>query len=60
MTIASYLREIGRGAKGARHVGVLRGTEGEAVADPRREPRQRFWIGGLLQDELTGEPEPGA
>jgi anthranilate phosphoribosyltransferase len=42
------------------HVGLLRGTEGEAVADPRREPRQRIWISGQLQDDLTGEPEPGA
>lgn len=42
------------------HIGLLRGTEGEAVADPRREPRQRIWIGGHLHDDLAGEPEPGA
>jgi anthranilate phosphoribosyltransferase len=42
------------------HIALLRGTEGEAVADPRREPRQRIWIGGQLQDDLTGEPETGA
>jgi len=42
------------------HIGLLRGTEGEAVADPRREPRQRIWIDGKLQDDLAGEPDPGA
>lgn len=36
-------------------IGLLRGTEGEAVADPRREPRQRIWIGGQLQADLLGE-----
>jgi anthranilate phosphoribosyltransferase len=41
-------------------IGLLRGTEGEAVADPRREPRQRIWIGGQLQDDLLGEPAAGA
>ena len=41
-------------------IGLLRGTEGEAVADPRREPRQRIWIGGRLQADLTGDPAPGA
>jgi len=41
------------------HVGLLRGTEGEAVADPRREPRQRIWIAGQLQGDLAGDPEPG-
>ena len=42
------------------HVGLLRGTEGEAVADPRREPRQRLWIGGHLQADLLGDPAGGA
>ena len=37
----------------------MRGTEGEAVADPRREPRQRIWIGGQLQTDLLGEPAAG-
>jgi anthranilate phosphoribosyltransferase len=41
-------------------IGLLRGTEGEAVADPRREPRQRIWIGGQLQADLLGEPAAGA
>jgi anthranilate phosphoribosyltransferase len=42
------------------HIGLLRGTEGEAVADPRREPRQRIWIDGQLQADLSGEPAAGA
>ena len=41
-------------------IGLLRGTEGEAVADPRREPRQRSWIGGRLQADLLGDPAAGA
>lgn len=41
-------------------IGLLRGTEGEAVADPRREPRQRIWIGGALQDDLLGDPAGAA
>jgi len=41
------------------HVGLLRGTEGEAVADPRRGPRQRIWIDGQLQADLSAEAEPG-
>ncbi|HET7525502.1 MAG TPA: DNA-binding protein YbiB [Burkholderiaceae bacterium] len=41
------------------HVGLLRGTEGEAVADPRREPRQRIWIAGQLQNDLAGDTELG-
>ena len=28
------------------HMGLLRGTEGEAAADPRRGLRQRLWISG--------------
>ena len=42
------------------HIGLLRGTEGEAVADPRREPRQRIWIGGQLQADLSDNPVAGA
>jgi anthranilate phosphoribosyltransferase len=40
-------------------MGLLRGTEGEAVADPRRQPRQRIWIGGQLQADLTSDAEAG-
>jgi anthranilate phosphoribosyltransferase len=40
-------------------MGLLRGTEGEAVADPRRQPRQRIWIGGVLQPDLTSDAEAG-
>ncbi len=42
------------------HMGLLRGTEGEAVADPRRGLRQRVWIAGQAQPDLPSEPEPGA
>ncbi len=38
---------------------LLRGTEGEAVADPRRLPRLQTWLGGVRQDDLSGEPQPG-
>jgi anthranilate phosphoribosyltransferase len=41
------------------HIGLLRGTEGEAVADPRRQPRQRVWIGGVPQADLGSEAESG-
>ena len=42
------------------HMGLLRGTEGEAVADPRRLPRQQIWLGGIRQADLASEPEPGS
>ena len=32
---------------------LLRGTEGEPVADPRRQPRIDTWIGGHLQPDLS-------
>jgi anthranilate phosphoribosyltransferase len=32
---------------------LLRGTEGEAVADPRRQPRIDTWLGGTLRPELS-------
>ena len=32
---------------------LLRGTEGEPVADPRRQPRVDTWIGGRLRPELS-------
>jgi len=39
----------------AGHVALLRGTEGEAVADPRRELRQRIWLHGRLQADLCAD-----
>lgn len=42
------------------HMGLLRGTEGEAVADPRRLPRQQVWVAGERQADLASEPEPGS
>jgi anthranilate phosphoribosyltransferase len=41
------------------HMVVLRGTEGEAVADPRRLPRLRTWIDGRPCPDLACEPEAG-
>ncbi len=32
---------------------LLRGTEGEPVADPRRQPRIDTWLGGTLRPELS-------
>jgi anthranilate phosphoribosyltransferase len=42
------------------HMALLRGTEGEAVADPRRLPRQQIWLAGVRQTDLASEPEPGS
>lgn len=47
-------------ARSGAHMGLLRGTEGEAVADPRRLPRQQIWIDGQAQGDLACEPEAGA
>jgi len=44
----------------AGHIGLLRGTEGEAVADPRRLLRQRIWLAGVLQDDLSTDAESTA
>jgi anthranilate phosphoribosyltransferase len=38
---------------------LLRGTEGEAVADPRRQPRIDTWIGGQLRAELSVPAQDG-
>jgi anthranilate phosphoribosyltransferase len=32
---------------------LLRGTEGEPVADPRRDPRLDVWLGGVHRPELS-------
>jgi anthranilate phosphoribosyltransferase len=42
------------------NMALLRGTEGEAVADPRRMPRQQIWLGGVRRDDLASEPEAGS
>jgi len=42
------------------HIALLRGTEGEAVADPRRLPRQQIWLSGVRQADLACEPEGGS
>lgn len=38
---------------------LLRGTEGEAVADPRRQPRIDSWIGGLPCPEASAPAQDG-
>jgi anthranilate phosphoribosyltransferase len=42
------------------HLALLRGTEGEAVADPRRLPRQQIWLAGVRQTDLGSEPQAGS
>jgi anthranilate phosphoribosyltransferase len=42
------------------HVALLRGTEGEAVADPRRLPRLQVWLRGQRQPDLACEPDAGS
>ena len=39
---------------------LLRGTEGEAVADPRRCPKLDVWLGGQWQAELSCPAQDGA
>jgi len=38
---------------------LLRGTEGEPVADPRRQPRVDTWLGGQLHPELSLAAQEG-
>ena len=38
---------------------LLRGTEGEPVADPRRQPRIDTWLGGTLRPELCAASQEG-
>jgi anthranilate phosphoribosyltransferase len=38
---------------------LLRGTEGEPVADPRRQPRIDTWLGGVLRPELSLAAQEG-
>ncbi|UUX97633.1 DNA-binding protein YbiB [Aquabacterium sp. J223] len=38
---------------------LLRGTEGEPVADPRRQPRMDVVIGGLRREDLSLAPQEG-
>ncbi len=38
---------------------LLRGTEGEAVADPRRQPRIDTWLAGTLCPELSAPAHEG-
>ena len=38
---------------------LLRGTEGEPVADPRRQPRIDTWLGGVLRPDLSAVAQEG-
>jgi anthranilate phosphoribosyltransferase len=38
---------------------LLRGTEGEPVADPRRQPRIDTWLAGVLRPELSELAQEG-
>lgn len=38
---------------------LLRGTEGEPVADPRRQPRIDTWLAGSLRPELSAQAQEG-
>lgn len=38
---------------------LLRGTEGEPVADPRRQPRLDTWLHGRLRTELSASAQEG-
>lgn len=41
------------------HLMLLRGTEGEAVADPRRRPKMDTWLGGVPQPEFSCVAQDG-
>lgn len=51
--MASYARQS------AASMMLLRGTEGEAVADPRRQPRIETWLGGQPCPELGCPAQEG-
>jgi anthranilate phosphoribosyltransferase len=38
---------------------LLRGTEGEPVADPRRQPRMDTWLAGVLRSDLSAQAQDG-
>jgi anthranilate phosphoribosyltransferase len=38
---------------------LLRGTEGEPVADPRRQPRIDTWLAGSLRTDLSAPAQDG-
>ncbi len=38
---------------------LLRGTEGEPVADPRRQPKMDLWLGGHLRADLSASAHEG-
>jgi anthranilate phosphoribosyltransferase len=38
---------------------LLRGTEGEPVADPRRDPKLEVWLGGVPRPDLSHDRQEG-
>jgi anthranilate phosphoribosyltransferase len=45
--------------RSAADIMLLRGTEGEAVADPRRCPKMDVWLGGHWQSDLSCSAQEG-
>lgn len=65
LRVVSYTHpEYGKGnAEYLQHAGVdgllLRGTEGEPVADPRRQPKLDVFLAGQARDDLSVAPQEG-
>ncbi len=65
LRVVSYTHpEYGKGnAEYLQHAGVdgllLRGTEGEPVADPRRQPKLDVFLAGQQRDDLSVAPQEG-
>ncbi|MEY8875400.1 MAG: DNA-binding protein YbiB [Leptothrix sp. (in: b-proteobacteria)] len=53
ISLSQYLRESGANAV------LTRGTEGEPVADARRQPRMDVYRGGIKDDALSLAPQDG-
>jgi len=53
ISLAQYLRESGANAM------LMRGTEGEPVADCRRQPKLDVYLNGVVDAELSVAPQEG-
>jgi anthranilate phosphoribosyltransferase len=53
ISLSEHLRNSGANAV------LMRGTEGEPVADCRRQPRMDVYLGGVLASELSLSPQEG-
>jgi anthranilate phosphoribosyltransferase len=66
LRVASYTHPEFAGLMGAwaeadaAHLMLLRGTEGEPVADPRRQPRIDTWLAGQRRDALCRAAQSGS